>query len=149
MTDNEIIKALECCLKGCNAEGCDDCPLYEKVEDCEIEIPIIALDLINRQKAEIEKLQSDQYAIDKFARDLCKERMLKGKAIADFEDLQDYIKKEKTEAIREFVKQHKEIMRGFLCNDSTDFMMKWCEYETATDNLVKETTEESNDQQKT
>lgn len=54
------------------------------------------------QKAEISKLKSDQYAIDKFARDLCKERMLKGKAIADFEDLQDYIKKEKTEAIRKF-----------------------------------------------
>lgn len=56
MTDNEIIKALECCLKGCNAEGCDDCHLYERVEDCEIEIPIIALDLINRLKAEIERL---------------------------------------------------------------------------------------------
>ena len=53
MTDNEIIKALESCLKGCNAEGCDDCPLYEKVEDCEIEIPIIALYLINRQKEKI------------------------------------------------------------------------------------------------
>ena len=59
MTDNEIIQALECCIKGCNAEGCDDCPLYEKVEDCEIEIPIIALDLISRQKAEIEKLQTE------------------------------------------------------------------------------------------
>lgn len=58
MTDNEIIKALECCLEGCNAEGCEDCPLYEKVEDCEIEIPIIALNLINRQKAEIEKLKT-------------------------------------------------------------------------------------------
>lgn len=59
MTDNEIIKALECCLKGCNAEGCEDCPLYEKVEDCEIEIPIIALDLINRQKSEIERLKAE------------------------------------------------------------------------------------------
>ena len=60
MTDNEIIKALESCLKGCNAEGCDDCPLYEKVEDCEIEIPIIALDLINRQKEKIEELEKEQ-----------------------------------------------------------------------------------------
>ena len=59
MTDNEIIKALECCLKGCNAEGCEDCPLYEKVEDCEIEIPIIALDLINRQNSEIERLKAE------------------------------------------------------------------------------------------
>ncbi len=43
-----------------------------------------------------------------------------------------------TTTLKNFVKQHKEIMRGFLYNDSTDFMMKWCEYETNTDNLLKE-----------
>lgn len=56
MTDNEIIKALECCtFKG----GCLDCPLYvpEQTGSCVKRVFINALDLINRQKAEIEKLQ--------------------------------------------------------------------------------------------
>lgn len=60
MTDNEIIKALICHIKGGNAERCADCPLYEKAEDCDISIPIIALDLINRQKEKIEELEKEQ-----------------------------------------------------------------------------------------
>lgn len=57
MTDNEIIKALECCISG---QPCKEtkCPFYKK--GCEIDIYAVekyALDLINRQKAEIEKLK--------------------------------------------------------------------------------------------
>lgn len=60
MTDNEIIKALECC--GSNGWGekderpCDKCPMQD-CEDCEVELPDYALGLVNRQKAEIEKLK--------------------------------------------------------------------------------------------
>ena len=122
MTDNEIIKALECCIIGCYAEGCDDCPLYGKVEDCDIEIPIIALDLINRQKEKIEELE-------------------KGELSKAMTFNSDTIKRCSAEAIKEFAEEHKKIMRSFLYNDSTDFLMKWCEYETTTDNLVKEMTE--------
>ena len=55
MTDNEIIKALGCCI---NARGCDDenCPLVgntPQLKDC----LKIFLDLINRQQAENERLQ--------------------------------------------------------------------------------------------
>lgn len=127
MTDNEIVKELERRKHGFSPIS----KIYKNLTD--------AINLINRQKVEISKLQSDQYAIDKFARDLCKERMLKGKAIADFEDLQDYIKKEKTEAIREFANRLKSgvsIASGIITCDDID-------------NLVKEMTEESNDQQKT
>ena len=89
MIDNEIIKALECCVKGCNSEGCDDCPLYEEVEDCEIEIPIIALDLINRQKAEVERLEGYNANLEYDNQDvLC--------------TLETEIEKAKSEAIREF-----------------------------------------------
>ena len=53
MTDNEIVKALECCVNG---EDCLNCPLQEQFADCK---PMTgALDLINRQKAEIERLNS-------------------------------------------------------------------------------------------
>ena len=57
MTDNDIIKALECCDKF----ECDECPLDHHSADpviCERRCKQEALDLINRQKAEIERLQS-------------------------------------------------------------------------------------------
>ena len=57
MTDNEIIKALECC-KEATAVGCKKCPLYEdKGQTCITILSHSALDLINRQKAEIKELQ--------------------------------------------------------------------------------------------
>jgi hypothetical protein len=56
MTDNEIIKALECC-DGTLA-GCAECPNYKNRFCCTIEKD--ALDLINRQKAEIEGLKRDK-----------------------------------------------------------------------------------------
>ena len=60
MTDNEIIKALECCSVGTFA--CDEqCPCFHsksnlKVTSCRFELIGDALDLINRQKAEIKRV---------------------------------------------------------------------------------------------
>lgn len=67
MTDNElkkwnkdaedrIIKALECCADEGNIDACDDCPCQKG--KCISTTPYV-LDLINRQKAEIERLQSE------------------------------------------------------------------------------------------
>lgn len=54
MTDNEIIKALECCI---SSSDCKGCPSYiEKDDDCLGIKWLSILDLINRQKAEIERL---------------------------------------------------------------------------------------------
>lgn len=52
LTDAEIKKALECCMNG----HCDDCPFRETREHCN-NLDSLILDLINRQKAEIERLQ--------------------------------------------------------------------------------------------
>ena len=57
-TDSEIVKALECCIKGkCITKNC---PL-EGTEDisskCEAKLMELTLDLINRLQAENEKLQ--------------------------------------------------------------------------------------------
>lgn len=52
MTDNEIIKALECC----HYTDCSDCPIRGEGA-CVDNLPQYALDLINRQKAEIERLR--------------------------------------------------------------------------------------------
>lgn len=66
---------------------------------------IKACRFIKRQNAEIARLQQTQNDIDNFARSLCEERVLKGKAIANFEDLQEYIRKEQSKAVKEFADQ--------------------------------------------
>ncbi len=128
MTDNEIIKALECC--GSNGWGeedvrpCDNCPMQE-CEDCEVELPDYALNLINRQKAEIEKLKFENLALSQ-------------KRITMFERI-ELVNNARTKAIREFANRLKygvSITSGRItCEDI--------------DNLVKGMTEETNDKQKT
>lgn len=56
MTDNEIIKALECC--GVNRD-CTGCPKEKEPYGCYFVLCGGALDLIKRQKAEIAELQSE------------------------------------------------------------------------------------------
>ena len=58
MTDNEIIKALECCsvVRSICCQT-DKCP-YSQFEHCESKINEDALALIQRQKAEIEDAQN-------------------------------------------------------------------------------------------
>ena len=52
MKDNDVIKALGCCKSG----GCEDgCPFYADREKC-VKLDDIVLDLINRQKTEIDIL---------------------------------------------------------------------------------------------
>ncbi len=55
MTDNEIIKALECSVK----DKCPECPYFHSYpcDKCR-NMRADALDLINRQKAEIELLRT-------------------------------------------------------------------------------------------
>ncbi len=59
MTDNEIIKALECCGK--NPPICIECSYKGKCnrKDCYDYLKSDALDLIARQKAEIERLKTE------------------------------------------------------------------------------------------
>jgi FtsZ-binding cell division protein ZapB len=62
LSDNEIVKALECCLKGdydkiINAL-CAKCP-YCKNTDCKLILQQNALDLINRLQAEKERLKEE------------------------------------------------------------------------------------------
>lgn len=70
LTDNEIMKALKCCL--INAE-CDGCPMYDgksHLENCETRLLRLCADLINRQKAENDdlfyKLEGVMHFVDKW-----------------------------------------------------------------------------------
>lgn len=61
-TDEEIIKALECHIK---AEDCEGCEMFGGCE--EIILTERVLDLINRQKAEIKKLKSENEILSRNA----------------------------------------------------------------------------------
>ena len=69
LTDNEIIKALECCSTGIFVCDTEACPLKDSVPDtiaaCRFELVILALDLINRLQADKEALIAGQETLQK------------------------------------------------------------------------------------
>ncbi|MBE6618396.1 MAG: hypothetical protein E7626_01265 [Ruminococcaceae bacterium] len=76
MTDNEIIKALECCWHENECIG-DECPLFKPINDCTQLMAMEALDLINRQRAEIKALKASKVAEVNFAYRVTKEKAIK------------------------------------------------------------------------
>ena len=72
LTDNEIMKVLECCFSN-DFEKCEDCPLKNKKDVLFSCMPIkqkLILDLINRKNAKIEdlsyKLAGVMHSVDKW-----------------------------------------------------------------------------------
>ena len=104
LTDKEIVKALECC---CIEHACGKCP-YTRNKGCSCINGILkdALDLINRQKAEIERLlQKLQRPQDADPMDFCG-------VLCDFSE--ELIKKAKAEARKEFAERLKADMDGWI-----------------------------------
>lgn len=139
MTDNETIKALECCTGIINIESCSQCPAYVGCADCVDILREESLALINRQQAEIERLQkelsakrpSEEYP---FKVKVGNNSEIHSKSIEDYDRLLIDIS---AEAIKEFIKKHREIMLAF-CDDDDQISLKVCEYDANTENLVKE-----------
>ena len=103
MSDNEIIKALEC-HNTLSLEDCKHCPLYDKkrkFQGCQRTLDKETLALINRQKAEIERLKEREKHVQDQCR-LCDEyythRLRKAK-----EDIASI----KAEAYKEFAERWK------------------------------------------
>ena len=95
MTDDDIIKAMQCVIG--NSVNCSECT-YQKVlpfPSCTRMCAKDALDLINRQKAEIERLKRD-IAIHKHVHE---------ESNAAYQIL---VKQAKNQAIHEFVKKFKD-----------------------------------------
>ena len=138
ITDKEIIKALECCHM---VNGCERCPLRNDTDECEI-LNTYALDLLLRQKAEIERLRKEN-------------KILSVNADTAFQDglneNRDLFKKEveheiKSEAIKEFASKLKSRIRKDI-DEQGMFPLPYTKkaYDTVfvfADNLVKEMTEE-------
>lgn len=143
MTDNEIVKALECCIDG-YCRGC----MYGDTNQfhCKDDLMQNTLDLINRQKSEIESARRKALleAARKFAGHsdyhgdtiLCILKcMVEGKEVKPARPLN---KKEiKTEAIKEFWKMLKRKAFGIIDPDSSIKVVDVADG----DNLVKEMTE--------
>lgn len=117
MKDEEIIKALECCIKH---NSCDGCPL--NALNCTARVPMaFAVDLINRQKAEIEEMRNGLIEA--------------AKGVAEAKDLlKNDIAKAKAEAIREFAERFKS---GCVRVKTEGKSMLVCQ-ESSFDYLVKE-----------
>ena len=94
MTDNEIIKALECCANATHKD-CKNCPLFV-VDGCVKTMSTNALDLINRQQVEIERLKNQVNRLKKY--DERRDIALHSRLIAEA----------RAEAIKEFAERLKE-----------------------------------------
>lgn len=112
LEDNEIIKALDCCQK----EDCCGCSYFHK-EECTNFLTKDALNLINRQKAEIERLENLERNV--------------------YETVDELRNKIKAEAVKEFAERLKEKERPAF-----PLAMVIDVYEI--DNLVKEMVGENN-----
>lgn len=132
-TDEEIIKALECCISATTDGACVGCP-FNKQKLCDKDqwaLERYALDLINRQKTEIEALKMEFSEMrDKANSYKAENERLKVEnmfAIAErnafdtsFNKVLKQFKNAKAEAYKEFaekLKQHKRKMRGFDLNE--------------------------------
>lgn len=133
MTDNEIIKALECCSNA--AYHCEECPFYVRKEDCEVELPEEALDIINRQKAEIERLEKELKAMrgaaNSYKSELKKLNDYNLNLITANTALSNEILEIRTEATKEFAKALiDKSERGVIRTcDIPDFIKEWTEAE--------------------
>ena len=117
MTDNEIIKALECCTDE-SYENCNECPYSTDTLSCErLKLLEDSLDLINRQKAEIERLKKEVSV----ARDA-------------YISIQDRYEHTKNEAYKEFAERLNEKAQIADCFDSYNMVVGT----HFIDNLLKE-----------
>ena len=110
MDEREIIKALEHCKEqGLTSESYFDCPYHGTKKDCMWVLLEDALDLINRQKAGIERLEK---LADYQAKDIEVWRQKYEEAVKNLLGLADTasneMKRTEGEAIKEFAERLKE-----------------------------------------
>lgn len=128
-TDEDIIKALECCKKtGYNFEECKQCPYGGNCYEGDVNFLQDIVDLINRQRAEIERLT--------VLAELGNVRA------NDYRAMRDKAKNARAEAIKEFAERLKEKHRRITDYDEAGFGCQiFIVEEDYIDRLVKEMTE--------
>ena len=92
-TDEEIIRNYEWCI-GCTSDRCRECTMDEE-GFCEEELQDLVLDLINRQKAEIEKLKGSTIVSN-----IMENQRIKREAKAEAEAYKEFAKRLKIYSCR-------------------------------------------------
>jgi hypothetical protein len=106
VNDNEIVKALECCMGMIEGE-CEECPMCNK-EYCKDALMGYSRNLINRLQADQEALINGQESLQKYIADLQAEiERLQG-VIDSFTDIGKLYSEIKSEARKEFAERLKE-----------------------------------------
>ena len=133
LTDSEIVKVLECCV---TYEFCTECPL---VDNCPSDYSLLksALDLINRQKAEIERLnkQLEEFKFLESRVNSIKNTpkdTFSGALISIAEGVARY------EAVKEFAERLKEYVESYDVTTGYRVTIVQAVEEETIDNLVKE-----------
>lgn len=132
MTDNDIIKALKCCVDNGKCKECPINPHYGNYGYCTNLALTYALDLINRQKAEIDELRKS-------------EEIAKQNAVNMARAMPNIAKATRIEAIKEFAgRLRKHLERRTEYDEGGWDMDVLTVTEENIDNLVKEMTENEN-----
>ena len=133
MTDNEIIKALECCIH--DRIGCEKCPLFgDGSPNCWEAIRKNTLDLINRLKRESNKYRNKVQAQKGELTRVYKENdVLKTNCDSMCLSMPNMAKAERAEAIKEFAERLKDEPSINIAGQEHLVILK-----TYIDNLVKE-----------
>ena len=143
MTDEQIIKALECCIahENCEEVSCEFCP-YERDLNCTEAMMQNAIDLMNRQKAEIENLKVEfkamRGAANWYRLELERKEDELHRAKVEISKHFDYMDSAANEAIKEFAERLK---TNFNKNIKLYGRCTVCDATTEIDDLVKEVTE--------
>lgn len=119
MNDNEIVKALECCMGMIEGE-CEECPMCNK-EYCKDALMGYSRNLINRLQADQEALINGQESLQKYIADLQAEiERLQG-VIDSFTDIGKLYSEIKSEARKEFAER---LCEGRVSNDPVVIAVK-------------------------
>ena len=132
-TDEQIIKALECCIaqENCEEISCENCPC-DRVYNCKETMLQNALEVFNRQASENERLALELDISKALHKEAVAERNFYCHQMIRFESM---FKTAKSEAIKEFAERLKEKLQW-----DVEFDNKLV-FESDIDNLVKEMTE--------
>ena len=134
MTDKDIVKALECCGIKNDCKGCYF-NTHESGDICVREIVKNAFNLINRQKAEIERLKRKNEILSVNADTAFQDGLNEARDLYATE-VENEIK---VEAVREFAERLKEnITDCHTVSDGEYVGYDWTDITHCIDNLIKE-----------
>lgn len=140
-TDEEIMEALDICTQQNSSIPCCDCPCWNDDEqECEVIDDTVILDLINRQKAEIERLKAE---IERIQKARLKQAQFLAEQKAQKYELINKLSRAKTEAYKELAEKLKK--KCYEDFEETDEMLAPYVTEDNIDEVLKEMMGEKDD----